>query len=169
MRRRAGFALEPLGLRPRHLITLTVLRDQGGSTQQDLAETLRIDRTNLVGLLNELEDAELIERRRSPEDRRRHIVELTTVGRKKLATAEFELASVEEDVLSALDDEQREQLFFLLQLANSAPRPRRSPPGRSATARATPTIPTADAVAPFGYPDGRRHAMARYGCVTLRP
>jgi DNA-binding MarR family transcriptional regulator len=121
MRRRAQLALEPLGLRPRHLITLTVLRDLAGSTQQDLAETLRIDRTNLVGLLNELEDAGLIERRRSPEDRRRHIVELTTAGRRKLATAEFELAAVEEDVLTALDEAQREQLFSLLQLANSAP------------------------------------------------
>lgn len=117
MRRGAATALEPFGLRPRHLITLTVLRDGGAVSQQALAGTLRIDRTNLVGLLNELEDDGLIERRRSREDRRRHDVELTEQGRRQLAKAEFALAAIEGDVLSALDDDQREQLFGLLQLA----------------------------------------------------
>src|SRR5690349_23903991 len=37
---RSESVLTPLGLRPRHLIALTVLRDQGGSSQQDLAKTL---------------------------------------------------------------------------------------------------------------------------------
>ncbi len=54
-RSRAEAALAPLGLRPRHLVTLTLLRDHGGGTQQALAEVLQIDRTNLVGLLNDLE------------------------------------------------------------------------------------------------------------------
>ncbi|MEN0015339.1 MAG: MarR family winged helix-turn-helix transcriptional regulator [Solirubrobacteraceae bacterium] len=117
MRREAAVALEPFGLRPRHLITLTVLRDGGAVSQQALAGTLRIDRTNLVGLLNDLEDDGLIERRRSREDRRRHDVELTEQGRRHLAKAEFALAAVEGEVLRALDPEQREQLFGLLQLA----------------------------------------------------
>src|SRR3954468_3255501 len=74
MRLRAESVLAPLGLRPRHLVALTVLREQGGSAQQALATTLDMDGTNVVGLLNELEAANLIERRRSPEDRRRHVV-----------------------------------------------------------------------------------------------
>lgn len=120
MRLRAESTLAPLGLRPRHLVALTVLRDNGGSTQQALSTTLQIDRTNLVGLLNELEGDKLIERRRSGEDRRRHIVELTTAGANRLAKAEFALAAVEEDVLGGLDDEQREVLYGLLLQANSA-------------------------------------------------
>jgi DNA-binding MarR family transcriptional regulator len=55
MRLRAESALAPLRLRPRHLVALTMLRDLGTSTQEALATTLQIDRTNLVGLLNELE------------------------------------------------------------------------------------------------------------------
>jgi DNA-binding MarR family transcriptional regulator len=117
MRVRAESALAPVGLRPRHLIALTVLRDHGGSTQQGLSTTLQIDRTNLVGLLNDLESEGLIARRRSPEDRRRHIVELTDVGARRLAKAEFALAAVEDEVLSALDVEQRELLYGLLQQA----------------------------------------------------
>jgi DNA-binding MarR family transcriptional regulator len=119
MRQRTELALAPLGLRPRHLVALTVLRDRGGSTQQALSTTLQIDRTNLVGLLNELEAENLIERRRSSEDRRRHIVELTTAGTDVLAKAEFLLAAVEGEVLSALDDEQRETLWCLLHEATS--------------------------------------------------
>jgi DNA-binding MarR family transcriptional regulator len=94
MRLRAEAVLAPLGLRPRHLVALTVLRDRGGSTQQALAATLEMDGTNIVGLLNELEAEKLIERRRSPEDRRRHLVELTDVGADRLATAECALSAV---------------------------------------------------------------------------
>lgn len=119
IRLRSESVLTPLGLRPRHLIALTVLRDGHGSTQQDLAKTLEMDGTNIVGLLNDLEAENLIERRRSPADRRRHIVELTDVGAKQLAKAEFALAAVEDEVLGTLDDEQREILYSLLQQATS--------------------------------------------------
>ena len=117
MRLRSEAVLAPLGLRPRHMVALTVLRDGGGSTQQALAATLEMDGTNIVGLLNDLEAKNLIERRRSPEDRRRHLVELTDAGAEQLAKAEFALSAVEDEVLGALDDSQRETLYNLLQRA----------------------------------------------------
>lgn len=116
-RARSESALTPLGLRPRHLVTLTVLRDHGAGTQQALASSLQIDRTNLVGLLNELETAGLVARRRSAEDRRRHIVELTDAGAERLAEAECALAAAEDEVLGALDAKERETLYRLLQQA----------------------------------------------------
>jgi DNA-binding MarR family transcriptional regulator len=118
MRLRAESALDPLGLRPRHLVALTVLRDHPGSTQQSLAAALQIDRTNLVGLLNELESAGLIERRRSSQDRRRHTVHLTAPGSDRLAEAESALAAAEDEVLVSLDADQRESLYLLLQQAS---------------------------------------------------
>ncbi|MBM0225484.1 MULTISPECIES: MarR family winged helix-turn-helix transcriptional regulator [Micromonospora] len=120
MRLRAETVLAPLGLRPRHLVALTVLRAQGGSSQQALAGTLAMDGTNIVGLLNELEAERLIERRRSPEDRRRHVVELTDAGARRLREAECALAAVEGEVLGALDPGQRETLYELLQQAATA-------------------------------------------------
>lgn len=117
MRMRAGSVLEPLGLRPRHLVALTVLRDRDGSTQQALATTLMMDRATVVGLLNDLEAAGLVERQRSPEDRRRHIVRLTEHGAGTLAKAEFSLAAVEDEVLCRLDVGQRATLYELLSLA----------------------------------------------------
>ncbi|MEU6849346.1 MarR family transcriptional regulator [Actinacidiphila alni] len=117
MRLHAESVLAPLGLRPRHLVALTVLRDQRGSTQQALSTTLMMDRANVVGLLNDLEADGLIERLRSPEDRRRHLVQLTDAGVQRLAAAEFALARVEDEVLCGLDTEQRDTLYELLQLA----------------------------------------------------
>lgn len=123
MRVRSEAAIAPLGLRTRHLIALTVLRDQDGSTQQSLSRTLQIDRTNLVGLLNELEADGLVARRRSIEDRRRHIVELTGTGLQRLAQAELALAAAEDEVLGALDRAQREDLYRLLQRATAESAP----------------------------------------------
>jgi DNA-binding MarR family transcriptional regulator len=120
MRMRSEAELEPLGLRPRHLVALTVLRASGGVTgQQELAAALQIDRTNLVGLLNDLETEGLILRRRASEDRRRHIVELTAEGDDRLVAAEKAIGAAEDDVLGALDDRQREQLFELLRQATA--------------------------------------------------
>jgi DNA-binding MarR family transcriptional regulator len=114
MRLRAESVLAPLGLRPRHLVALTVLRSRDGITQQALSGTLEMDGTNIVGLLNELEAEDLIERRRSPGDRRRHVVVLTEAGAKQLEEAECALAAVDNEVLGALDDNQREVLYNLL-------------------------------------------------------
>jgi MarR family transcriptional regulator, lower aerobic nicotinate degradation pathway regulator len=119
IRLRAESVLAPLGLRPRHLVALTVLRGSGGCSQQALAAMLEMDGTNVVGLLNELEAEALIERRRSPEDRRRHVVELTEAGGERLAAAECALAAAENEVLGALDDTQRETLYSLLQQASA--------------------------------------------------
>jgi DNA-binding MarR family transcriptional regulator len=76
-----------------------------------------MDGTNIVGLLNELEARQLIERRRSPEDRRRHLVEVTDAGAEQLAKAECALSAAEDEVLGALDETQRETLYSLLQQA----------------------------------------------------
>jgi DNA-binding MarR family transcriptional regulator len=100
-------------------VALTVLRDHGEGTQQGLAAALHIDPTNLVGLLNDLETAGLIERRRDVGDRRRHIVELTKAGGARLGEAECALAAAENEVLGALDAEQRELLYRLLQQATA--------------------------------------------------
>ena len=119
MRSEGESALARFDIRPRHLIAMTLLRDLGEVSQADLATTLMIDRTNLVGLLNELETAGLIERRRSPQDRRRHTVVLTLAGRDRLAKVEFALMDAEGRVLGALDAEQREALYVLLQQATA--------------------------------------------------
>ena len=105
------------GLRGRHLIALTLLREFGDQSQADLAGTLRVDPTSLVGLLNELEAAQLIERRRSSKDRRRHTVALTSAGMCRLVDIERALIASEQRALSGLDPTEQATLHALLQKA----------------------------------------------------
>ena len=109
--------IERFGLRARHVVALTLLRDSGQRPQAELARVLGMDPTNVVGLLNELETAGLVERRRSPQDRRRHTVALTAAGHDRLAAIEDVLITVERRALSALDDDQRTALHTLLRAA----------------------------------------------------
>jgi DNA-binding MarR family transcriptional regulator len=73
-----------------------------------------MDANNVVLLLNELEDRGNIARRRDPADRRRHRVELTAAGRHALHRAERAQESIEDEVLGALDSEERAILWRLL-------------------------------------------------------
>src|SRR3989442_12763218 len=73
-------ALEPFGIRPRHVAALIELRDSGELTQQSLCGQLHLDPTNLVAILNELEERGYATRRPDPEDRRRHLVEGSKKG-----------------------------------------------------------------------------------------
>lgn len=113
-RREADAVLDLGGLRPRHVVALTLLRDHGAVSQQGLAEALRLDPSNLVGLLNELEQRDLVSRTRDPSDRRRHIVQLGPAGNEALDDAEQRLACVEDRVLGALDEQERDTLHALL-------------------------------------------------------
>lgn len=113
-RREADAVLDLGGLRPRHMVALTLLRDHGAVSQQGLAEALRLDPSNLVGLLNELEQRGLLSRTRDRDDRRRHIVELAPQGEAALQEVEQRLACVEDRVLGALSAQERDTLHTLL-------------------------------------------------------
>jgi DNA-binding MarR family transcriptional regulator len=113
-KRRFGEALEPTGLKGPEAFALMQLRDLGPISQQELAETLDLDPSKLVALLNELESDGLAERRRDPGDRRRHIVEISAAGRKRLADAERAMAAFENQFLAGLAPDERLQLQGLL-------------------------------------------------------
>ena len=113
-RRAAESTMAPGGLRPRHLIALKLLREEGPASQQGLTEALRLDPSNVVALLNELEERELITRRRDPSDRRRHIVEISPRGVEELCLAYTRLRLVEDELLSALSAEEKATLYHLL-------------------------------------------------------
>jgi DNA-binding MarR family transcriptional regulator len=114
MRRRIEQAVEPLGLRPRELHALQHLRERGPSAQQTLVELLGIDATNLIAILNRLEDAGLIERRRDRADRRRAIIALSRQGDDLLADLDRALREIDDDVLATLTTAERETLNALL-------------------------------------------------------
>jgi DNA-binding MarR family transcriptional regulator len=122
-RRAAEASMAPGGLRPRHLVALTLLQDHGPAGQQSLADSLKLDPSNVVALLNELEERELVTRRRDPVDRRRHIVELSDAGARELACARARFGLVEDRLLAALTADERSTLYELLVRAVGSPTP----------------------------------------------
>ncbi len=105
---------ELLGMHLRLLMALSYVRDHDRAPQQELAEAFCMDANNVVLLLNELEDRSHIARRRDPHDRRRHLVEITADGRRALKSAETAQESIEDEVLHALDPQERAVLWQLL-------------------------------------------------------
>ncbi len=107
-------ALTPTGLRPRQTNALLTLRDEGAMSQQALGATLDIDASNLVVLLNDLEGSGLILRRRDPEDRRRHLVEISKRGSKLICEVERASTQIEDAFFAELDADERVTLHDLL-------------------------------------------------------
>jgi DNA-binding MarR family transcriptional regulator len=108
---------ELLGQTLKELAALSFLRDYDETTQQGLTDGLCIDANYCVLLLNDLESSDLVERRRDPADRRRHLVSMTDQGRTALAQAEAAQQTLEDEILVALDEAERTELAHLLRKA----------------------------------------------------
>jgi DNA-binding MarR family transcriptional regulator len=119
-------------LRPRHMIALRLLGERGPMTQHAVGIALSLDPSNVVGLLNELEERGLITRRRDPADRRRHIVELSAAGSGEVALTYDQLGLVEDDLFKTLTADERAALYDLLSRAVEALAPVDQPSGCAA-------------------------------------
>jgi DNA-binding MarR family transcriptional regulator len=103
-----------LGMRLKQFVALNYLHHMPGVGQRQLGDLLMLDANNCVLLLNDIEAAGWAERRRDPDDRRRHIVEITDSGREALFRAEIALDGLEDEVLGALSPDERDTLRDLL-------------------------------------------------------
>ena len=106
--------LAPLGLQPRHFGLLVHLAAADGQTQQQLADSLSVHRNAMVGLVDDLEERGLVERRRHPADRRAHAVHLTAAARELLPHAQQAADVHEYELLCVLNDAEQSQLQGLL-------------------------------------------------------
>src|SRR3954452_7669585 len=101
-------------LKPRQFQILGLLHDHGGLAQRELVQTMGVDPSILVTLLNPLEADGFVARERDPDDRRRHLVTLTRAGERHLASASRAQKETEAALFASLDDAQREMLRALL-------------------------------------------------------
>jgi len=111
---RALAEYEQAGFSPYHHAVLAFLSEDSPDTQGEIADALGYDRGQLVGLLDELEEKGLVERRRDPDDRRRHIVRVTGAGTKALGRLRGIAAALDDEFLVPLDGDERETLHGLL-------------------------------------------------------
>jgi DNA-binding MarR family transcriptional regulator len=120
-------AYEETGLHPYHHAVLLVLDEGAPETQGSIADALGYDRGQLVGLLDDLEERGLVERKRDPNDRRRHVVRQTADGKKMLRRLRALSGQIEDDFLAPLDEREREALHGLLLRLAETHEPRCAP------------------------------------------
>jgi DNA-binding MarR family transcriptional regulator len=77
-------AMEPFGINGRQLAALIAIGDGLPQSQQEVAGRLGVDRTTMVGLIDELAKNGLVDRQPSLDDRRKNVVVLTATGRETL-------------------------------------------------------------------------------------
>jgi DNA-binding MarR family transcriptional regulator len=97
----------PMGLLPHHVGVLRHLADSEGSTQQDIADALRVRRGVMVGLVDELEAKGLVQRRRHPLDRRANALMLTAAGKRTLARVAKASDSLDDELIAAVPAQAR--------------------------------------------------------------
>jgi DNA-binding MarR family transcriptional regulator len=99
---------------PRGYQVLSVVSGGACGNQAMIAEQLGIDRTVMTYLVDDLEDAGLVERRPDPADRRARRVGLTAKGSKVFTAASDRITEVERAVLGSLSDADAEVFRRLL-------------------------------------------------------
>jgi DNA-binding MarR family transcriptional regulator len=112
--RRFGERLAPLGVQPRHVGMLTRLAANEGKAQQAIGELIGLNPTQMVFLVDELEDLGFVERRRNPADRRSNGLYLTEAGRDMLEKVQAAGRAHQAELGSSLSPDEQQQLATLL-------------------------------------------------------
>ena len=105
--------LAPMELRQSDVSALILIGENPGVTASAIGRALDIQRANMVPLLKRLEDAGLIER--VPLDRKSLGLDLTPLGREKLAEARAVVEGFERDLLLRVPAEHRAHLLPALE------------------------------------------------------
>ena len=96
-------------------IILSALDEMGSLDQITLGGFTALDRNTVAIVVKKLEERGLVDRRRSPEDRRSMLVTITEAGKALCVEAEPAVIQAQEDILAPLNEEEREQVCGLLQ------------------------------------------------------
>ncbi|GAA0488218.1 MarR family winged helix-turn-helix transcriptional regulator [Streptomyces stramineus] len=113
-RRLVGEAFAGEGVRMPHHAVLAAVADHGPVAQAELGRTTGFDPKDMVGILNDLQAAELVTRTPDPADRRKNAIALTAAGRRSLARLAALGDEANAALLAPLSPAEREQFLALL-------------------------------------------------------
>lgn len=119
----ANQMLADIALSARQAGILTMVTELEPMTQRALGDALKIDRTTMVTLLDDLEDKGYVTRQHHPRDRRAFLVHPTDTGRAAKAAAVRILDEQQRRFLAPLTPPERRQLAALLTRLHGQPSP----------------------------------------------
>lgn len=109
-------ALAAHGLKARSYSVLALAAEDSRPSQRELAEFLRLDPSQVVALVDELQRRGLVVREPDPSDRRANVVVATEAGRALHQRAQHAARSAQRRLHAGLSEAQRDQLAELLRL-----------------------------------------------------
>ncbi len=115
LRRRFDERARAIGATRAQWQTLTVLSRHEGINQGGLAELLEVEPITLCRMIDRLEEASLVERRRDPADRRAWRIYLTEKARPIIAQLRVMGDGLIETAFEGVSPDEREQLMTTLQ------------------------------------------------------
>jgi DNA-binding MarR family transcriptional regulator len=104
----------PEGAHPRDYSILTALLATGPLSQQQLASNMRVNRTLVVGIVDELERRGWVERRRDPADRRSYRLHVTPAGEAAVRAMAPHVREASDRLAEPLTAAERKRLHRLL-------------------------------------------------------
>ncbi|WP_435282558.1 MarR family winged helix-turn-helix transcriptional regulator [Streptomyces koelreuteriae] len=107
-------ALAEEDMRMWHHVVLSAVRDLGPVAQADLGRGIRLDPKDLVGILDDLQAADLVLREPDPRDRRKNAVSLTARGARLLKRCEKAARAANDELLAPLSAAERERFTDML-------------------------------------------------------
>jgi DNA-binding MarR family transcriptional regulator len=107
--------MDQIGLHRAQATVLCRLFVQNGLTQSEIAEQLAVQGATVTTMLQRMEEADLVARRRDPDDNRLVRVYLTDAGRRLERDINAQFTKVEEATFAGLSPQDRVALRRLLQ------------------------------------------------------
>ena len=93
---------------------LTLIDANPGLNQSTLAKTIGIGRSTMVAVIDGLEKRQLVERRKSPEDKRSYALTMTPKGNALMKEVNPKVQNHEQKIVAGLSDEEVKTLSNLL-------------------------------------------------------
>ncbi|HEU5471385.1 MAG TPA: MarR family winged helix-turn-helix transcriptional regulator [Actinophytocola sp.] len=112
--RRIGGLVHEDDLRMPHVTVLATVDEFGPAAQKDISRRLRIDASDLVSVLDDLEERGLVRRKRDDRDRRRYLVTITEAGVLALDGRLTSMRKLNDILLGVLSPEERERFAEML-------------------------------------------------------
>lgn len=106
--------LKEIGLSHGQAIALKIIYEENNIKQEDLNKRLQIDKSAVTGILKTLEDKQLIIKETSQEDKRNHILSLTSNGKMLYPQIKNVIKETTEVMLKDIDQNQQLLLEELL-------------------------------------------------------
>ena len=110
--------LKHLKLGHNFIVLIIIDRYKGTLTQQEIADTLGLDKTNILRIIDLLSEQKIVIRAQKPTDRRAHLIQLTKEGEKIMPEINSAIENLNQLAFSKLSKEEANIFYNTLAKVN---------------------------------------------------